>query len=258
MLLPLLSLAHDTWLIPSTFTVKAQTQVRLRLATSEAFPASDAPISPARIASVRVRTDAGTTSAAAFRQEGNYLVGDVTVAGSSHTVVLAEFKPNAFVLEPAIFNQYLAEEHADAAIAARAAAGATNSPGRERYRKIAKTVLCPGEPRDDVFAQPSPGVWLEILPDSTPCTLRAGNSLRVRVLLNGKPYTGRRLSAGHEGTRGHHYPVDALTDSGGYATVKFDRAGLWFLRAHHIEAASSGGESDWESVFSTLTVEVKK
>jgi uncharacterized GH25 family protein len=259
LLFPALLLAHDTWLVPATFFVASGTSVKVRLATSEAFPISDSPMSPDRIALFKIRTMAGTGTGSNFRAEANYLVTDVTHRTNGHVILIVETKPRAFVLEPKIFNEYITEEHAQHVLDARAAAGKTNTPGRERYRKITKSILCVGNVgKDDlVYTQPN-GLWLEILLEASTCSLRAGSSLKVRVLLDGKPFAGKHLVAGYEGVKGHKYPVDVMTDAGGYATVKLDRAGVWFLRAHHIVPTRNDPESDWESAFSTLTFEVGK
>jgi hypothetical protein len=138
----------------------------------------------------------------------------------------------------------------------RAARGQTDSPGRERYRKITKGVLCVGETRDSLYAQPE-GLWLEVVPEQSPCRLKAGDTLGVRILFEGRPLAGTHVSAGYKGTKGHQYPVTVKTDTAGRAEVKLTRAGAWFIRAHHIVPTREDREADWESAFSTLTFEVR-
>ena len=249
------ALAHDTWLIPATFRGAPGQAVSVRLATSEAFPSSDAAASPDRIARFTSREAATTKPVTGYRAEGTFLIAEVTPTAAGHAIVVAETKPRAFVLEPKVFNEYLQHEELAAVIAARAQRGHTDSPGRERYRKIAKTILCVGTPSDRAYEQPE-GLWLEIIPQSSTCTLHLGASLAVQVLFEGKPLPGAHLAAGYEGVTGHSYPVWIVTDAQGRATVKFDRPGVWFVRTLHMVPAVNDPEADWQSAFSTLTFEV--
>lgn len=255
LLFPALTQGHDTWLIPSAFRTTPGAAVRLRLATSEAFPSSEVAARPDRIARFTMRMASGTQTVAGYRVDGEFLVADVTVTVATHAVVVAETKPRALVLEPKIFNEYLEAEELRTILNGRAGEGQTNSAGRERYRKIAKTILCVGNPKDSSFAQPD-GLWLEIVVEQTPCGLRVGESFTVRVLFGGKPLTGARVAAGYEGVTGHRYPVVASTDGEGRATLRFDRPGVWFLRTLHMVPVSGDPEADWHSAFSTLTFEV--
>ena len=257
LLLPLTLLAHDTWLIPSTFAPKPGATVQLRLATSMAFPTSEGAASPDRVARFTLRTASGSEVVSGYRVEGKFLVADLLEAQTGHAIAVLETKPRVLVMKPAEFVEYLKEEGAKEVLAARAASGNSEAPGRERYRKITKTILCVGEAKDQAFAQPD-NLWLEIIPERSTCGLKEGDSLTVRVLLEGKPIVGAHLAAGYEGPTGHNYPVNVLTDAQGRATVKLDRTGAWYVRTHRIIPAQNDPKADWQSAFSTLTFEVHK
>lgn len=257
LLLPLALLAHDTWLIPSAFAPKPGDAIRLRLATSMAFPTSDSAASPDRIARFTLRTAAGSRPVTGYRVEEKFLVADVTSSQPGHAIAVLETRPRVLVMKPADFAEYLKEEGAKEVLAARASGNKSDTPGRERYRKITKAILCVGDAKDKIFAQPD-NLWLEIIPERSTCGLRAGGSLTVRVLFEGKPLAGAHLAAGYEGPTGHNYPVNALTDTQGRATVKLDRVGAWYVRTHRIIPAHNDSEADWQSAFSTLTFEVHK
>jgi uncharacterized GH25 family protein len=171
-------------------------------------------------------------------------------------VAVAETKPYAFVLEPKIFNEYLREEELKAIMDARKAEGHGDSPGRERYRKIAKTVLCVGNVKDKNYKKPD-GLWLEIIPQDSPCKLRVGDRLTVQVRFEGRPLKGVAVAAGYEGVTGHKYPLWVRTPRNGKVTFPLDRPGLWFVRTLHMVPAKDDPEADWHSAFSTLTFEVK-
>jgi len=261
LLLPLSLLAHDTWLVPSTYTPSPRTAVRLSLATSEAFPTSDSAVAPDRVARFTLRTTAGSESVSGYRLDGKFLVADPVVPVAGHAVAVLETKPRIIVLEPAQFNEYIGDEGLKAVTDARTKNGQTNSPGRERYRKITKTILCVGAvaapPGDQIYSQPE-GLWLEVIPERSPCGLKVGDSITVRVLFQGQPLAGAHLAAGYQGVTGHKYPVWIPTDARGRATVKLDRPGAWFARVLHMVPAQNDSEADWHSAFSTLTFEVRQ
>lgn len=255
--LPATVRAHDTWLVPSSFRPQPGARVKLSVATSEAFPASDGAVVPDRVARFTVRTAAGDQQVTGYAVDGMFLVGQATVPASGHVMAVAETKSRLIVLEAAQFNEYIGHEELKEVIAARAAAGKTDTQGREMYRKIAKAALCVGAQQGDaVYARPF-GLWLEILPERSPCGLRAGDALTVRVLFQGKPIAGVQVAAGYEGVTGHSYPVWIPTDKNGRATVQLDRAGAWFVRSLHMIPLEGNPEAQWESAFSTLTFEVQ-
>jgi len=249
--------AHDTWLVPSAFRPRPGTTVKLSVATSEAFPTSDGAAAPERIARFTVRTASGDEQVTGYAVDGKFLVGQAALPAAGHAMAVTETKSRLIVLEAPQFNEYIGHEELKDVIAARAAAGKTDTTGREMYRKIAKAALCVGPSQDDsVYARPF-GLWLEIMPERSPCGLRVGDALTVRVLFQGKPIQGVHVAAGYEGVTGHSYPVWIPTDKNGRATVKLDRAGAWFVRSLHMIPLEGDPEAQWESAFTTLTVEVQ-
>jgi len=258
--LPASLLAHNTWLVPMRFRAAPGDSIRVRVATSEAFPSSDSLLKLERVARFTLRDTSGARNVTGYREDGLFLVADVVPPRAGHVVVVAESKPRAFVLPAKTFAEYLKEEHRDDVLAARQRAGTAAAEGRERYRKVTKAILCvggkPGEVPADALFQSDEGSWLEIIPEQSPCGLKRGDSIRVRVLFNGKPYANAHVAAGYAGTKGHHYPFTTKTDADGRARFKLTRDGVWYIRAHNIVATQNDSEADWESAFSTLTFEV--
>lgn len=256
LLLPVVMLGHDTWLVPVSFQTAPGKTVRVKLATSEAFPTSEAAAGLERVGRFAVRGPTGTRNVEGYRAEETFLVADVTPTEPGHAVVIAELKPRAFVLEPKVFNEYIRDEELKSVIDARIQQGKSDAPGRERYRKIAKAILCVGDANDKEYAKPV-GSWLEIVPEKSPCRIRAKDVVPFRVLFEGKPLAHASLAAGFEGVTGHKYPIWGKTDKHGRLRIPFDRPGVWFVRTLHMVPTKNDAESDWDSAFSTLTFEVK-
>jgi uncharacterized GH25 family protein len=121
---------------------------------------------------------------------------------------------------------------------------------RESYTKHAKTYVRVGQPeRDDSWARPV-GMDLELVPESDPTRLVAGEELSVRLLKNGQPVpdvaVGLLAGKAKSGSL-------SRTDSEGRVRLRFERAGWWLMRATVLEP-SSKPDLDWESRFTTLTV----
>jgi len=249
-------LAHDTWLVPVAFRTLPGKPVTLRLATSEAFPTSDAPLDLDRIQQFFQRSASGQQRVTGYKQDGTFLVATVTPAAPGHTVVVSETKPRVLVLNAAEFNDYLGHEEQRHVLAAWQAAGNSQAEGRELYRKIAKTVLCVGSTADDSAYAKADGLWLEIIPERSPCGLQAGDAFTVRVLFEGKPLEGAHIAGGFAGVKGHDYPEWVATDKFGRATLRFGRPGVWFLRVLHIVPLAGRADADWQSAFSTFTLEI--
>ncbi len=257
LLAPAALLAHDTWLIPQSFRVEPGKPVTLRLSTGGAFPASDAPLDLDRVANLYLRIAKSKQTLTGFKQQGKFLVATATPTAPGHAIAVLETKPRLLVLQADEFNDYIGHEELKHVIASRAASGKSSADGREMYRKIAKTVLCVGDSgNDSEYAEPE-GLWLEIVPERSPCGLEEGDALTVRVSFEDKPLEEVHLAAGYEGVQGHNYDAWVATDKFGRATVRFTRPGIWFVRVLHMVPLAGNPEADWQSAFSTLTLEIK-
>ncbi|MFQ5817767.1 MAG: DUF4198 domain-containing protein [Terriglobia bacterium] len=246
---------HDTWLVPEAFFVSPNSRLRVALNTSEDFPKPEVAPTPERIASffVQGRTRTAVTG---YRVEGDSLVAEVEVGLTGHYIVAAATRPRLLVLPHEDFNTYLSEEGLAHILEARRQRGEATAPGRESYRKLAKLVLCAGEPADENFRQPV-GYRVELVPLESPCRLRAGNLLPVQVLFDSAPLPGVYVGAGYTGVHGHNYPVWVKTDAAGRAHIPLERSGTWFVRVLHMIPAADIPGADWESFFSTLTFSVR-
>jgi uncharacterized GH25 family protein len=161
-------------------------------------------------------------------------------------------------LPAAQFEAYLEEEGFAGPLAARRAAG-EHGPGRERYRRCAKAWLAGN---DAARATTPLGLPLEIVPLSSP---GSGGVVRVRVLANGRPVAGIRVSAWRSDLASTGMPRDpataapspeaerAITDRRGEATLRCEAAGEWLLGAVRMEACLDRQVADWQTTWASLT-----
>ena len=152
----------------------------------------------------------------------------------------------------------------------------------------AKTIIVAGS--EDKNLSEAANQPLELIPLANPETLKKGDSLPIKVLLQGKPLAGLAVKATyagyeeanggshdekhaghHEGEKkgesgasdkghgGHdkHYPVETVTDDNGQATLKLDTNGYWIVFLSHRMPYTDAEICD-ESMFNTaFTFEVK-
>jgi len=92
----------------------------------------------------------------------------------------------------------------------------------------------------------------------SPATLRVGDPLIVRVLLDGEPIAGVRVSSGCDGLREGGYAAHARTDAAGLAEVALPVGGEWFVRSHHIRQHPDPQLARWASFWPSLTFRIDR
>jgi len=243
--------AHDTWLLPARFEVRPGATIELNLTSGMRFPDPESPVKADRLAASGIRLggrtvplEPRTPTKAALR-----LSATAPVPGVAALWVVS--KPRTLSLGPDEVKHYLEEIGAPPSVEAR---WLNQQRWRESYSKLAKTYVAVGNASADRSWQEPVGLRLEIVPLGDPTTLREGSEFAVRVLREGKPVPDFSLSALPPK---YAKPVRARTDSDGRAAFLLDRPGPWLLRSTLIEE-SSAPDTDWESLFATLSISVGK
>lgn len=270
--------AHDSWLVPATNQVGGDDAVRVALVTGDVFPISDHATAKDRVAEWVVARAAEPlphgirrvpVSGIAVEEKELRCFAPVVQPGTS--IIALALKAKYIELEAAKFEEYLREEHADAAIELRRSRGETDKPGRELYTKFAKTFVQVSHSTLPCFWHSPVGHRLEIIPAFDPVQMRAGMEMKVRVRLDGEPAVGLWVSGGHENLPPHTYATTARTNAEGEANIALTKSGLWFLRTHVIRrrpepdrqrAADETPEgpdatADWESFWASITFHVR-
>ena len=87
------------------------------------------------------------------------------------------------------------------------------------------------------------------MPAGDPTSVRAGQSLTVQLLFDGRPVADAAVTAvsAAEGES-----VTKRTDQNGRVTLTLDRAGSWLIKTVHMTRLPSGSTEDWESFWVTL------
>ena len=178
----------------------------------------------------------------------------------THVVLLQS--TNAFIELPANqFTAYLREEGLDYALKLRQENDQMDQPGRETYRRCAKTLVQVGDaaatsPATDSAYRQVYGLPLEIVPEQNPYRLTADKALTVRVLRHGKPAFGVAVQVWQRQPGGlptTHYTT--RTNQNGRILLRLSGPGPYLVAAVDMSAAPARlrARADWQSTWASLT-----
>jgi uncharacterized GH25 family protein len=122
-----------------------------------------------------------------------------------------------------------------------------------------KALLTVGEAEEAEEVNTTPvGHPLEIIPQASPASLRAGDYFPVQLLLYGKPHQGK-LFATYMGfsTEKDVFAYTAKTDTEGMGKIRILQPGIWLIKAEYEEPYPDQKVCDVESFSATLTFEIQ-
>jgi uncharacterized GH25 family protein len=243
---------HDFWVEPSSFRPALGSSVSLGLRVGEGFRGEPFPRIPDYI--VRFVSRDGRGERPVPGRPGHDPAGQLQITEPGLSLVLYESLPYPTEVAAEKFEQYLASEGLDAIAALRRKRGETGRPAMERFSRCAKAMLVAEAPATrKAWADEPLGCPLELLAETDPMTTPPDSDLVFRVLFRGRPLAGVRVAA-----REREQPeavVSARSDSDGRVHLRLRRAGVWLVKALHVEPAPADAAVSWESWWASLTFE---
>ena len=178
----------------------------------------------------------------------------------THVVLLRS--TNSFIELPADkFTAYLREKGLDYALKLRQENDQMALPGRETYRRCAKTLVQVGNSAATSLASDSAcrhiyGLPLELVPEQNPYRLAADKALTVRVFRNGKPAFGTTVQVWQrqpDGLPTTHFITRA--NQNGRVLLRLSGPGPYLLEAVDMTTApiKLRDRADWQSTWASLT-----
>ena len=152
------------------------------------------------------------------------------------------------------FNDYLKVEGLTPALEYRQQAHRTDVDGSENYSRCAKSFIQVGPTSlaSGLQLLKPVGLPLEIVPEVNPYSEPRSAALPIRVIYEGKPLAGalvKLTNLEHDET-----PLEMhLTDSNGRASFAMPRSGTWLLNVIWTKVLPRTRETDFETVFSSLS-----
>jgi len=233
-LLPGWAAAHDTWFEKQPGEAGAP---RLALGTGNRFPVQESGIAATYLVASGCRGEHG---AATLTPRGDAATALLLEPPPGARTCWAQSEPFELTLGAEQIPVYLQEIQAGPEIrAAWAAMAQRGLPWRERYAKHARIEL--GAPA----AQVVPMAMDLLIEHEGP--LRAGQTVRVRVLRDGQPLAGLAVELVGEVSA---FGIWRRSDAEGRVQVPVPTAGRWLLRATDLRLSPEADR--WDSRFVTL------
>ncbi|UOQ71838.1 DUF4198 domain-containing protein [Hymenobacter cellulosilyticus] len=252
--------AHEFWLLPSHFFVAPGTRINLHVFVGENFTGHRWPGKSARLTSFVHYAPNDTVDLTRMATQQDTLNTSVEVVQPG--VHLLSFSTNnAFLeLDAEKFNTYLKDNGLERVSYLRQQRGETSKPGRELYRRCAKTLVQVGPSRPDtsnVHAW-STGQPLEIIPEQNPYLLKPDASLTCLVRYNGKPLPATLVQVWQR-TAGQPTQISKLyTNKNGRVLFRLNSPGNYMVSSVYMDAATDRKVADWQSTWATLTFGIAK
>ena len=249
--------AHDFWLQPKAYWSKPHAEVPLTLEVGDGPARQRSQIPSRRITRFEaIGPDGASIDLRAGLHPGRAdSDADLRFAAPGAYVVVLETDDGAESRLPAArFNAYLEDEGLTPALEQRRRAGRMGAEGSERYSRRAKTLVQVGPPdaaSHAVVAQPT-GLSLEIVLEQNPYDQPGAAMLPARVFYVGLPLAGalvKLTDLAHDAAPA----ATARTDAAGRATFPAPRAGDWRLNVVWTQPSPRDADTDFETVFSSLS-----
>jgi uncharacterized GH25 family protein len=252
-----LAVAHDFWLQPNEYWITPDVLTPMTLQVGHGPFRQRSPIPARRI----TRFQAIAPEGAIIELHEQLRLGQAAEDGDF------QFRtPGAYVLVlqtddraqthlPSIrFNDYLKVEGLTPALEQRTRLRQMDADGSERYSRCAKSLVQVGPAGAGPQVQVSKpvGLPLEIVPEADPYGVPRSASLPVRVIYAGHPLAGALVKLTDLNNDAEPFEVH-LTDQNGRANFAMPSSGSWLLNVIWTKVLSHSEETDFETVFSSLS-----
>jgi uncharacterized GH25 family protein len=249
--------AHDFWLQPSEYWMSPDALTSMTLQVGHGPFRQRSPIPARRI--TRFQAIAPTGAVVDLHEQlrlGQATEdGDFRLKNPGAYVLVLQTDDRAQTHLPSIrFNDYLRVEGLTPALAQRARLHRMDADGSERYSRCAKSIVQVGPPAAGSQVQVSKpvGLPLEIVPEANPYGVPRSATLPVRVIYAGRPLAGALVKLTDLENDASPFEMH-VTDHDGRARFTMPSSGTWLLNVIWTKALPRSDETDFETVFSSLS-----
>lgn len=240
LMFPAIGSAHEIAIIPQEWQkYKVGQEVPFGVVATHAFPKSEELEDPASVYVSYLGKQVPLDADKAFLQ----YEGKVKLDKAGAAMLRAHRKPEIWSNTPRGWLKGGRDQHKNAIFT-------------HKYEKFGKTLL-PVDGKTEGF-DAVVGDKIEIVPVDNPLTARPGDEIRVRFLLDGKPFTPERVVATYDGfsDRPNTWAFQTEPSGDGTAIIKLSAPGLWVIRIEHLDKVANESY-DAHNLRSTLVFPVK-
>ncbi|MGH8198259.1 MAG: DUF4198 domain-containing protein [Steroidobacteraceae bacterium] len=246
------SRAHEFWVEPSTFAVARGGRVGFRLCVGDGFEAWSLARNNERIEKFVAAGPSGEQPIVGLVGSDPAGVARFTEPGS---YVIAYRSNRAFTELPAAgFDDYLRDKGLEKIAAERKAKGTSRRKVREAYSRHSKALIRVGDAEGGVIDRRL-NLRLELVAEPELFHAPDDDLRFFRLLHEGKPLAGALVVAARPGTADDDLRV--RTDADGRAGLVLRAPGIWRVAAVHMIDAPVNVGADWESLWASLTFELR-
>lgn len=249
--------AHDLFLKLDSFFVAVNEKIAISILNGT-FTSSEAAVSFARLSDVSLVSPSGRREhpgESAFTKSETASFLNLVPEESGTYVAGISTMTREIDLEGKDFNEYLSHDGLPDTLAERKAKNELDKKVRERYSKHVKAIFQAGDARTDSFKTVL-GYPVEMVPQQNPYKLKAGGTIDVLCLKDGKPLVNQFVQSGREADGKVAAGRDVRTDKKGIARIKLDGPGKWYVRFINMTRLDDP-KLNYESKWATLTFELK-
>lgn len=253
-----ISVAHEFWIEPSSYTPKVGQRVNVALRVGEKFAGEPVRRKEDRIDRfVALAVDQASDKlieTPIAGAEGDDPAGSFLIARPGLTILIFDSNHARIELEAEKFDAYLSEKGLEAIRKQRAEHRASSQPAREMYSRCAKSLI---RATDGESIAPTPGrdravgMPLEIVALSDPYAKSGDREGRFRILFDGKPLSDVRVTAQVRGAAEKSQSQRA--DRDGEVVFRLDSPGDWLVECTHMRSAPQSSDAEYESFWASLT-----
>jgi uncharacterized GH25 family protein len=254
--------AHDFWLQPSEYWISPDALTPMTLQVGHGPFRQRSPIPARRITRFQAIAPKGAVvdlheqlQLGQAAEDGHFRLNN---PGAYVLVLQTDDRAQSHL--PSIrFNDYLKVEGLTPALEQRALLHRMDVDGSERYSRCAKSIVQVGPPGAGSQEQVSKpvGLPLEIVPEANPYGVPRSATLPVRVIYAGHPLPGALVKLTNLNNDASPFEVH-LTDHDGRASFTMPNSGAWLLNVIWTKALPRSEETDFETVFSSLSFGFKE
>ena len=250
------AVAHDLYLMPKTFRVKARTSIQIAFHNGDDFPESQAAARIERLLEPQVISQQGSASLKNLRVDHTVVLAEASITHPGNSIISVHTKPNGIELDPESFEKYLRHEGLSHVLKWRKKNSESSQAGRERYSKYVKSIVQADHSSD--FYRHAAGFPIEIFPEANPYSVKVHGTLPVQVLFRGKPAEDLQVEMSWLSPDGKaETKIAGRTDAQGRLTIPIHSAGVWKLHTVLMDRCQDPAAADWESFWSSLTFEIQ-
>jgi hypothetical protein len=240
--------ALDTWIVSDTPRIASGGSAVLHITSGMGFPKFEYAPEPLRLSRAEWRVGEHRGNISSFEKSDSTLVARGRAMNDGTAVVFVEFHPHDIDLEPEEVEHYMQEIGAPEAVQRAWEDAGEGAKFHETYTKRAKTYVRVGEAGEDRSCLAPVGFAIDFLPERDPTTLKAGDTLVIRVVKGGDDeMEGLAVGAvcGADGKT-----LLKRTNQNGVVVIPIHADGWWLVRATELRRKADG---TWESDFTTMT-----